>query len=562
MNFSFQHKITYFSEKTIQNIELPQKFTFPFYYSPHPLTELAARDLQHYLENEFDKDHNFGLDSKQKGTAIGKMFGVLVVQDAEGKVGYLSAFSGKLAGTNAHDKFVPPVFDMLQENSFFLQQEELLNAMNREIETLEKDVHYLNAIDEYEQFSKFSAEAISTKKKQLKENKAERKRIRTTQRSVLNAIDYQELVEDLIKQSYRDQHELKVLVQNHQQQLLTLKQKVESFAHPIETLKQSRKEKSAALQNQLFEQYVFFNNKQENKSLGSIFGETVFEKPPAGAGECATPKLLQFAFLHQLKPLAFAEFWWGDSPKSEIRKHKNYYPACSGKCRPILKHMLAEIELEENPLLVNLAADKQIKIVFEDADLVVVNKPHELLSVPGIEIQDSVYSRLQDLLDGVEPLIVHRLDMSTSGLLVVAKNKEAHKILQRQFIKQTVKKRYTALLSNVLKGESGIVDLPMRMDPLDRPRQLVCFENGKKSRTLWQAIERNEQTTKVHFWPITGRTHQLRVHAAHEKGLNAPIVGDDLYGEISERLYLHAGFLEFQHPTSLETLTFEVAADF
>lgn len=562
MKAEIQNKITYFSEAVIDQMTLPEKFTFPFFYTPHPLTELAAADLQHYLNNEFDENHNFGLKANQKGSIIGKMFGVLVVQDDQGKVGYLSAFSGKLAGKNLHQKFVPPVFDMLQENSFFLQQEELLNAINREIEALEKNPDYLHAMKAYEHFLTISSEEIASKKRELKTNKSKRKQLRSEQKLILDDAAYEELIADLIKQSYRDQHELKVLVQNTQQHLSDLKKVVEGFSSQIEVLKQSRKQKSADLQNQLFEQYVFLNSKQETKSLGAIFSETVFEKPPAGAGECATPKLLQYAFLHALKPLAFAEFWWGESPKSEIRKHKQFYPACSGKCRPILKHMLSEIELEENPLLVNLAADRHIKIIYEDEDLLVVNKPHELLSVPGIEVQDSVYTRLQDVLEGIEPLIVHRLDMSTSGLLVVAKNKDAHKILQRQFIKQTVKKRYTALLSNVIEEDKGSIDLPLRMDPLDRPRQLVCFENGKKSRTIWQVVERNASTTKVYFWPITGRTHQLRVHAAHRDGMNAPIVGDDLYGKIADRLHLHAGYLSFQHPTSAEVMTFEVAADF
>jgi tRNA pseudouridine32 synthase/23S rRNA pseudouridine746 synthase len=224
--------------------------------------------------------------------------------------------------------------------------------------------------------------------------------------------------------------------------------------------------------------------------------------------------------------------------------------------------MLEGIELEENPLLKNLAEGKEIEIVYEDDFLIVINKPAELLSVPGIEIQDSVYTRLQEKLNPVEPLIIHRLDMSTSGILVVAKTKKAHQFLQNQFIRKTVKKRYSALLSKRIEENEGEINLPLRGDFDDRPRQMVCFENGKKAATKWKVVERYENSTKVHFWPLTGRTHQLRMHAAHESGLNAPIVGDDLYGKPANRLHLHAAELEFVHPETKETMKFEVKEDF
>jgi len=334
------------------------------------------------------------------------------------------------------------------------------------------------------------------------------------------------------------------------------------FDTDIEALKKERKEKSAALQQQIFEQYVFLNKDRKQKSLYAIFSDTVFGKPPAAAGECATPKLLQHAFLHGYKPLAMAEFWWGVPPKSEIRKHKQFYPACTGKCKPILEHMLEGIALDDNPLLKNPGEGKTLEIIYEDDSFVVVNKPADLLSVPGIQIQDSVYTRLQAAFGTVEPLIIHRLDMATSGLLVVAKTKEAHKHIQRQFIKRTVTKRYTALLSKVIDAPDGEISLPLRGDLDNRPRQLVCFEFGKKAITRWKVIEKYETTTKVHFWPLTGRTHQLRMHAAHELGLNAPIVGDALYGTAAERLHLHAAFLEFIHPLTGETMSFEVVEDF
>jgi len=548
-------KVTYFSENAIQGIELPEKFTFPFYYEPHPLTQIAAGDLQNYLENEFSENHNFGLDESRNGLVIGKMFGVLVVQDKEGKVGYLSAFSGKLAGTNDHVKFVPPVFDMLAENSFFKKEEEILNRFNREIEKLETNKEFISLKSDFAGYSIESANEISAFRSRMKTNKAERKRIRERERNNLSEAD-------LIKQSNLDQFKFRMLKESWKGVLDALQLEINRIEEKIDSLKKERKEKSAALQQQLFEQYSFLNQFGKTKSLDVIFKETVYERPPAAAGECATPKLLQFAFLNKLRPIAFAEFWWGASPKSEIRKHKHFYPACNGKCRPILKHMLEGIALEENLLLKNLAEGKELKIIYEDESLVVVNKPAELLSVPGIEIQDSVYTRLQEVLNPVEPLIIHRLDMSTSGLLVVAKTKKAHKNIQHQFLKRTVKKCYSALLSGKIEGKEGEISLPLRGDPDDRPRQLVCFEHGKKAVTQWEVVEKNENTTKVHFWPLTGRTHQLRMHAAHKLGLNAPIVGDDLYGIAADRLYLHASYLEFVHPETKEIVKFEVKEDF
>ena len=258
-----------------------------------------------------------------------------------------------------------------------------------------------------------------------------------------------------------------------------------------------------------------------------------------------------------------AEFWWGKSPNKEIRKHKQYYPACQGKCKPILSHMLTNIEMDTNPMLVNPAIGKELEIIFEDEDLVVVNKPAEFLSVPGIHIQDSVYTRIkQQIKDISGPIIVHRLDMSTSGLLVLAKNKNAHKILQSQFINRTVQKRYTALLEGVLKENSGTINLPLRVDLNDRPRQLVCFEHGKPAETKWEVLTKNEAVTKVHFYPISGRTHQLRVHASHFSGLNTPIIGDDLYGKKANRLHLHADTLTLTHPTTKEKISFHKKAEF
>ena len=557
-----QNRITYFTDRILDAISLPERFTFPFYYEPHPLTQIAASELQEYLESQTDMDHNFGLIEDQDGIAIGKMFGVLVVRDANGKIGYLAAFSGKLAGTNQHPRFVPPVFDMLLENSFFLKEETILNSINSQIETVTANPLYHRLKTELEQFVSQSQEEITAFKKQLKANKEERKKSREAQQSSLTESEYAVFEADLIKQSLRDKWELQVLTNKWKACLDETRLQLAQFDDQIEALKKERKEKSAALQQQLFEQYSFLNKDRKTKSLQSIFSETVFGKPPAAAGECATPKLLQYAFIHGLEPLAMAEFWWGASPKSEIRKHRQFYPACTGKCQPILKHMLDGIPMDDNPLLQNHGENTTLKIIYEDDSLVVVDKPAELLSVPGIQIQDSVYTRLKTTWGNIEPLIIHRLDMATSGLLVVAKTKEAHKHIQRQFLKRTVIKRYTALLSGLVKQDEGEIRLPLRGDLDNRPRQLVCDTHGKKAVTVWKVVGRQTTTTRIHFWPLTGRTHQLRMHAAHEQGLNAPIVGDDLYGTGADRLHLHAAYLEFVHPKTRQTLRFEVKESF
>lgn len=554
--------ITYFSEEDIKGISLPERFTFPFFYEPHPLTRIATASLQDFLQSGANLEHNFGLEEATEGIAIGKMFGVLVIKDKEEKLGYLSAFSGKLAGTNTHERFVPPVFDMLTEDSFFLRKFHIVNQLNREVEQIENNREYIALKTEWEETTKLSTEEVAAKKENNRSRKQERKAYRETMRSLLSKEDYEKVEADLVRESISDKKELLALTALWQTKKQELEQKKEPFDTQIELLKKQRKEKSGALQQELFDEYVFLNINGQEKSLGAIFSETVFGKPPAAAGECATPKLLQYAFLHGLKPVAMAEFWWGASPKSEVRKHKHFYPACTGKCEPILKHMLEGIELDENPFLQNQGAEKKLEIIYEDDAFAVVNKPESLLSVPGINIQDSVIARLKSLWNGVEPLVIHRLDMATSGLLVVAKTQEAHKNIQRQFLNRKVVKRYTAVLSGVIAQDEGEINLPLRGDLDDRPRQLVCYEFGKKSVTRFKVIERYEDFTRIHFWPLTGRTHQLRMHAAHDLGLNAPIKGDDLYGTSADRLYLHAAYLEFTHPVTKEIMKFEVKEDF
>ncbi len=554
-------RISYFTDESIKGIALPERFTFPFYYEPHPLTRIAAGELQAYLETQAHLDHNFGLNDGKEGLVIGKMFGVLVVQDKNGQLGYLSAFSGKLAGTNDHPRFVPPVFDMLVEDSFFLKEQEVINAINYQIDDILGSDAYQHIKHETEQLTAQAAQELSELKQELKTNKENRDSVRAAQKSVLNEQEYALLEAGLVEQSLQGHFRLKDAKRQWKEVLDTKNAVLEEFEARIEALKNERKERSAALQQQLFEQYVFLNIKGQNKSLYDIFRITAFGQPPSAAGECATPKLLQYAFANGYRPLAMAEFWWGASPRSEIRKHKQFYPACTGKCKPILAHMLDGMEIDDNPFLQIDRREGGLDVVFEDDCIIVVNKPAGLRSVPGIEVQDSVYTRLKQLMQ-TEPQMVHRLDMDTSGVLVVAKTRGAHKHIQKQFLERTVSKRYTALLSGVLQGQEGLIDLPLCADPFNRPRQLVSFETGKNSVTKWKVNTRYAVTTKVDFWPLTGRTHQLRVHSAHELGLNAPIVGDDIYGTASERMYLHAAHIELIHPKTKEQISFSVAEGF
>lgn len=557
-----QSRISYFPVESISDIALPERFTFPFYYEPHPLAKMAAAELQHYLETQTGLDHNFGLEPDREGMVIGKMFGVLVVQDAEGKLGYLSAFSGKLADSNDHPEFVPPVFDMLVEDSFFLKGQEVVSAVNTRIEALLSDESYQRLKRDEEEISARSLQEIASFKNQLKCNKESRKLLRVQHQNSLSQEEYALVEADLIRQSLFDKHQLKVLTGSWEQRLKEVRTALAGYEADIEALKNERKERSAALQQQIFEQYVFLNQEGKGKSLQDIFSLTAFGRPPAGAGECATPKLLQFAFANGCKPLAMAEFWWGASPKSEIRRHKHFYPACTGKCKPILAHMLEGMPVDENPFLLTPEENSRLEIIYEDESFVVVNKPAGLRSVPGVDIQDSVYTRLQYMPGYADAHIVHRLDMGTSGLLVVARTQEAHKHIQKQFLQRTVRKRYRALLSKVIDQKEGEITLPLCADLFNRPRQLVCFNTGKRAVTKWKVVERYEAATRVDFWPLTGRTHQLRMHAAHELGLNAPIVGDDLYGMPSHRMCLHAAYLEFTHPKTRERVSFEAEEDF
>jgi tRNA pseudouridine32 synthase/23S rRNA pseudouridine746 synthase len=549
-------------QSDIRSISLPEKFTFPFYYSPHPLGIIASKELQEYLKTQTDFVHNFGFDENDPTLPIGKMFGVLVVENEQKELGYLAGFSGKLADENHHKLFVPPVFGILEKGGFFRVGEIEVNDITLQIEALENVASYIKLKQEVQAKQIEVESKISDKKQALKQSKKERDQQRNEAKATLSTQEFEVLLERLKTESIRGQLELKDLTRDLKSNLAEIENELAAFEQSIETLKSERSQKSSLLQKEIFEKYTFLNQEQKEKSLLSIFKATSFQTPPAGAGECAAPKLLQYAFLHRLKPICLAEFWWGKSPSSEIRVHEQFYPACRGKCEPILAHMLEGISLDKNPMS-KQATVGDIEVVYEDDYLVVVNKPTEFLSVPGKELKDSVHERMRlKYPEATGPLLVHRLDMSTSGLLLVAKSEDIYKNLQMQFIQRRIKKSYIALLDGIVENDEGDISLPLRVDLEDRPRQIVCYEHGKNAFTKYKVLARENGRTRIQFFPITGRTHQLRVHAAHPLGLHCPIVGDDLYGMIEKRLHLHAQYLQFKHPITKEILEISCEPEF
>lgn len=441
------------------DIAKPERFTYPFCYEPHPLCQLAAKEVQAYIashaEIKEDADH-------------GKMFGVLVVeyQNNQSNLNFLAAYSGLLAGRNDWEYFVPPVYDAQQPYGHF--------------KTTEREI------------SRISRETSSTSNSS------------------------------------------------------------------------STRGMSQDLQLWLFHQYQLLNARGETKDLVDIWQNYYdrpklrekFPLPPGGTGDCCAPKLLQYAYQHHLHPVCMAEFWWGQSTKEELRQHLNYYPACRGKCKPILTWMMEGLDVDVNPETLGFP-HLEVKTIYEDDALLVVDKPSGMLSTPGRVEEYSVETIMRQRYP--DSFIAHRLDMWTSGLLIVAKSLEVYRSLQEQFVKHQVKKRYIAVLENLeildrldVLEKKGTISLPLRPDPMNRPRQIVDHEHGKRAVTDYEFL--NENT--VALYPQTGRTHQLRIHCAHPEGLGRPIKGDELYGTKADRLYLHAEQIWFRHPITGEDMHF------
>ena len=556
----------------------PQQFTYPFCYEPHPLCVAAAREVQRHIEES-------GVWQGESGG--GKMFGVLVVESG-GSLAFLAAYSGLLAGRNDWPYFVPPVFDAQQPDGHFKQTEREISALNGEIDRLRQSASLASQRALYDDARQSALASIESMRRKVADAKARRDALRRDAeagRIVFTAAERNAMVGE----SQRMKADLRRLRQQCESRLADLRQPIERAEAQIEELKQRRHSMSDALQLWLFRQYRVLNALGEVRDLVDIFADTVNAVPPAGAGDCCAPKLLQYAYSHALRPVCMAEFWWGESPRREIRHHLHYYPACRSKCLPILTHMLRGLDVEPNPLA-QPRAQGEPRIIYEDDSIVVVDKPAGMLSVPGKDAAlpdvESYIKEHQELLGncnvqtGTKSLqqlktqdskfktlkAVHRLDMDTSGLLLLARTDSAYRELQRQFASRETRKRYEAVLDGVPGGVSGsgTISLPLRADITDRPRQCVDREEGKPAVTLYRILRSADSRTLVSLSPHTGRTHQLRLHCAHADGLGCPILGDPLYGRgtAASRMFLHATELEFTHPVTGERLRFESPSGF
>lgn len=510
--------------------DIPYSFTYPFYYRPHPLATKAADNLQTLIETS-NWSHDF--------TKIGKMFGVLVCKNQKGQLGYLAAVSGDLQDSDTSNILVPSVNQKVDEAHDKIS----VQLINEKILKLQVEPQFIKLQKLYEKDQHQYKHELS----KLKQKQKLAKKDRDLRRS--SGEDQKKLNQE----SINFKKKIKYLKETQKNSLNAIHKKIQKHKAIIISLEEKRKIILKNLQTKKFNSYKFLDANRNSKDLIDIFNNFT---PPSGTGDCAAPKLLQYAYKNNFKPICMAEFWWGAPHKSAIRKHKNFYPSCRSKCGPILNHMLKGLKVDDNPMLKNYGANKQVKIIFEDSDIIIIDKPSGLLSVPGKKINDSVQSRFPNY------MIIHRLDQETSGLMIMAKNKNAHKIIQMQFIQRSVKKQYLAILNGLVELKEGLIELPLRLDLDNRPKQLVCYDNGKNASTKYHAIKHIGNSTLIKLFPKTGRTHQLRVHCAHQFGLNTPIIGDTLYGCEDKRLYLNAQIITFMHPTSKKEISFESQISF
>ena len=553
---------------TSENV--PARMNNPLDYEPHPLCIQACREVQEMLARREDW---------QEEIARGKMFGVLIVENVKTdtdvpKWGYLAAYSGQIGGRSDWEDFVPAVFDYLQPDGYFKTHEAEISRINQSISHLEKDERMKEARTLIRQLQEERKRTIAAYQEKMKEAKAKR----DSRREAGNLSEAEEA--EMIRESQFMKAELRRLKKSLSEKT-ALETEFEDYQENILRLKQLRKQLSDALQQWLFSQFRMLNQEGESKDLLEIFRDEALKEypqaaiatsriaalkmvPPAGSGECCEPKLLQYAYQHGYKPLQMAMFWWGESPKEEIRHHLQFYPACNGKCKPILHWMLPASTFE--PEAINLSIYDKVETLYEDREIAVIHKPEGLLSVPGKDAaQPSVYALMRRKYpEATGPLIVHRLDMATSGVLLIAKTEFAYHRLQQAFLNHQIQKKYVAIISGRDIPEKGIISLPLLPDYLNRPRQIVNHEQGKEAITEYEILERiNGSHLRIVLYPKTGRTHQLRVHCAHQEGLNAPILGDPLYGnEKAARLHLHAEEITFEHPLTGKKITIKRKADF
>lgn len=554
----------------LSGIDFPERMNNPLDYQPHPLCIAVCKELQTYLSER--EDWREEIDK-------GKMFGVLIVENAQPasgapEIGYLAAYSGQIGGRSDWDDFVPAVFDYLQPDGYFKTHEAEISGINQSIRKLEANTHMKEAKGLILQLQEERKHTIAAYQEKIKKAKAKR-----DARREAGSLNPEEEAE-MVKESQFMKAELRRLKKSLSEKT-SLETEYEAYQADILSLKQLRKTLSDALQQWLFSQFRMQNHEGESKDLLEIFRDAAIRDypqatiatsriaalkmvPPAGSGECCEPKLLQYAYSLGYKPLQMAMFWWGESPKEEIRHHLHFYPACNGKCKPILQWMLPASTFE--PAAVDLSLYNKVETLYEDREIAVIHKPEGLLSVPGKDAaQPSVYALMRSKYpEATGPLIVHRLDMSTSGVMMIAKTEFAYHRLQKAFLNHQIQKKYVAIISGKVIPEKGIISLPLMPDYLDRPRQIVDHEQGKEAITEYEVLEPvDDFHLRIALYPKTGRTHQLRVHCAHQEGLKAPILGDPLYGnEKAARLHLHAEEITFEHPLTGKKMTITRKADF
>jgi tRNA pseudouridine32 synthase/23S rRNA pseudouridine746 synthase len=538
----------------IDQFEIPKKLQFPHFYYPHPIA-IHASNL---LKNDIPKlipNYKFGVDDDE---SVGKMFGVLVVENQSKEIGYIQAFSGGIPNSKDIVGFVPAVFDLMQNDGDYKKDEIIISRMSKEIEVLESDVEYLELLELKKILERKANDKLLQCKKENKLAKAQRKEERGAAKD-MEVEAKEKLFHELSVKSQKDNFKLRDLKREIAEEMEVVDSQIRDKESIIIELKEKRKNKSSAVQNWIFEQYRFKNILNESKHLLDIFKDTPLLYPPSGAGDCAAPRLFNYAFLNHLKPIALAEFWYGESSAGLIRKDGKFYPACIGKCQPILEFQLKGLDVETSLLLEGSKKEYQLETLYEDEHLIIVNKPYGVLSVPGRQVTESIYTRL--LKDYPDLIVVHRLDMSTSGILLFAKTAKAHRMIQFLFSERKISKQYEALLDGSPEKKTGTIDLALSQSYLNRPMQ-IYNAHGKEAITDYEVIETKDNVTSIIFKPHTGRTHQLRMHAAHKNGLNCSIKGDLLYGKPADRMYLHASKLEFTHPISKKIVSIDCPSYF
>lgn len=568
--------------------DIPAGFNDPFRYSPCPAVARASREIISHIHSDRTLD---GILSE------GKMLGVLIVEIPDDKLqdgaeqfrerlAYLAGFSGIAGGKNRLPGFVPPLLDLLEPEGHFKKEEGVISEINVRIRSILESREYLEAAESLSEINGGKASAMASWKEKMAESKQRRRRIRECLRAGVMpdsadtahyteepVHDMEKLQDALIRESQYEKACLKRIAAEYDARLPEARRLMENASGEIRKLRERRKDLSDILQKWIFDNTIVLNACGERKSIAAIFSDRGLV-PPAGTGECAAPKLLQYAFLHGLRPLAMGEFWYGRSPDNEVREEGRFYPSCSSKCGPLLGFMMRGIALStENAERAQANACRGIgqeSIIYEDDSIIVADKPAGMLSVPGNTGQPSFMELLEkssadrERRDRSRILPVHRLDMDTSGIIIYAKTEEAQRNLRQQFEARKIQKTYLADLDIPEKwphreGETGTISLPLAPDILDRPRQKADTEKGKRAISEYRILSIRGQRASAELHPLTGRTHQLRVHAAHKHGLGAPVIGDRLYGSAasSGRLHLHAASISFAHPVSGEEMHLE-----